>query len=86
MPDGRDMLSDNMGPGGHTTLRPGTGSCYSLNVCCAGFLQFGMLHFAKNPFGGKYFIHWTTDPNAEGFFKFDVVDRDNYNEVGYIRS
>ncbi|CAE7737408.1 ATP4A [Symbiodinium pilosum] len=34
-----------------------------------------------NPFGGKYFIHWTTDPNAEGFFKFDVVDRDNYNEA-----
>ncbi|CAE7863814.1 ATP4A [Symbiodinium necroappetens] len=32
-------------------------------------------------FGGKYFIHWTAEPDSEEFFKFDVVDRDNYNEA-----
>mmetsp|Transcript_26675 Transcript_26675/g.50123 ORF Transcript_26675/g.50123 Transcript_26675/m.50123 type:complete len:266 (-) Transcript_26675:29-826(-) len=32
-------------------------------------------------FGGKYFIHWTTEPEGEDFFKFDVVDRDNYNQA-----
>ena len=32
-------------------------------------------------FGGKNFIHWTTDEKSEEFFKFDVVDRNAYNEA-----
>ncbi|CAJ1401881.1 unnamed protein product [Effrenium voratum] len=32
-------------------------------------------------FGGKSFIHWTTEPESDDFFKFDVVDRSNYNEA-----
>ncbi|CAL1158309.1 unnamed protein product [Cladocopium goreaui] len=32
-------------------------------------------------FGGKSFIHWTTDEKSEEFFKFDVVDRNAYNEA-----
>ena len=40
-----------------------------------------LLPSAQSAFGGKYFIHWTAEPDSEEFFKFDVVDRDNYNEV-----
>ncbi|CAE7389641.1 ATP4A [Symbiodinium sp. CCMP2456] len=42
---------------------------------------FALLLSAQSAFGGKYFIHWTAEPDSEEFFKFDVVDRDNYNEV-----
>ena len=37
---------------------------------------------AQSAFGGKSFIHWTTDEESEEFFKFDVVDRNAYNEAG----
>ena len=37
--------------------------------------------FGQSAFGGKYFIHWTTDEKSEEFFKFDVVDRGAYNEA-----
>ncbi|CAJ1433956.1 unnamed protein product [Effrenium voratum] len=36
---------------------------------------------APSVFGGKSFIHWTTEPESDDFFKFDVVDRSNYNEA-----
>ena len=37
---------------------------------------------AQSAFGGKSFIHYTTDEKSEEFFKFDVVDRNSYNEAG----
>lgn len=36
---------------------------------------------AQSAFGGKYFLHWSTDPKSDDFFKFDVVDRNVYNEA-----
>ena len=47
-------------------------------------LQLTTFDSAQSAFGGKYFIHWTTDPDKEEFFKFDVVDRDNYNEAWHL--
>ena len=47
----------------------------------AGHVTF-FLCSAQSAFGGKSFIHWTTDEKSEEFFKFDVVDRNAYNEAG----
>ncbi|CAK9104487.1 Potassium-transporting ATPase alpha chain 1 [Durusdinium trenchii] len=40
-----------------------------------------IMDMETSAFGGKYFLHWSTDPKSDDFFKFDVVDRNVYNEA-----
>ena len=80
------VIEDMLRPGGHATLHPGVGSCFGLRQGMTASAKvvawcWSSDAVAQSAFGGKYFIHWTADPETEEFFKFDVVDRDQYNEA-----